>query len=100
MDRWGGYVEEGAGRWERYLRRKGWFGFSKEDSEGGEVVKRDGGEAVKRWEGGDKRYQAVVELGLAYAITKALLPVRILGSVWATPWFAGVLGRLRRLGRR
>lgn len=26
----------------------------------------------------------------AYAITKALLPVRLVFSVWATPWFARV----------
>ena len=27
-------------------------------------------------------------LGTAYAITKLLLPARIMVSVWATPWFA------------
>lgn len=27
-------------------------------------------------------------LATAYAITKALLPVRLVFSVWATPWFA------------
>lgn len=26
----------------------------------------------------------------AYAITKALLPLRLIFSVWATPWFARV----------
>jgi len=26
----------------------------------------------------------------AYAVTKALLPVRLIFSVWATPWFARV----------
>jgi hypothetical protein len=49
-----------------------------------------------RWER-DPKYRVVVEIGLAYALTKVLLPVRIVGSVWATPWFAGVLGRLRRV---
>ena len=28
--------------------------------------------------------------GAAYAITKALLPLRLIFSVWATPWFARV----------
>lgn len=30
----------------------------------------------------------MVELATAYAITKALLPLRLVLSVWATPWFA------------
>jgi len=29
-------------------------------------------------------------LATAYAITKALLPLRLIFSVWATPWFARV----------
>jgi hypothetical protein len=52
-------------------------------------------DAVERWQSGEQKYRIVVEVALAYAITKALLPIRILGSVWATPWFAGVLVRLR-----
>lgn len=98
---YGSYVTEGAARFERYFRRKGWFGFGRE--EGQEVGKAsDGGEetAVEKWkEDGDVRYKVVVEVALAYAITKALLPVRIIGSVWATPWFAGVLVKLRKVVR-
>ena len=38
-----------------------------------------------------------VELAAAYVLTKALLPLRIAGSVWATPWFARtVLGPVGR----
>lgn len=52
--------------------------------------------------------RVVVEFATAYAITKALLPVRLVGSVWATPWFArwtilpvmGVLGRVWSRGGR
>lgn len=33
----------------------------------------------------------MVEFATAYAVTKALLPVRLVGSVWATPWFARVV---------
>lgn len=96
---YGSYVTEGARRFERYFKKKGWFGF-----DGSEVGGQDKGKeeetAVEKWQDdGDVRYKAVVEVALAYAITKALLPVRILGSVWATPWFAGVLVRLRKLVR-
>jgi hypothetical protein len=49
---------------------------------------------MELWER-DPRYRVVVEVALAYALTKVLLPVRIVASVWATPWFAGVLMRLR-----
>ena len=44
---------------------------------------RDGGS-----EGG---VRLVIEFATAYAITKALLPLRLIGSVWATPWFAMVV---------
>ena len=44
--------------------------------------------------------RVVLEVATAYALTKALLPVRIVGSVWATPWFARrVLGAFRRFRR-
>ena len=33
----------------------------------------------------------VIEVAAAYAITKALLPLRLMLSVWATPWFARVV---------
>jgi hypothetical protein len=109
---YGGYVREGVGRFERWFRRRGWFGFGGEGEQtGGEGVSIQGvgvgeGESggvgagaegvLLRWER-DPKYRVVVEIGLAYALTKVLLPVRIVGSVWATPWFAGVLGRLRRV---
>ncbi|KAF4457752.1 hypothetical protein F53441_376 [Fusarium austroafricanum] len=96
----GSYVEDGVGRFERYFRRKGWFGFRK--NEDGKVSstttthpESKSEDAVERWHSGDGRYKVVVEIALAYAITKALLPVRIIGSVWATPWFARVLMRAK-----
>ncbi|KAK4242232.1 hypothetical protein C8A03DRAFT_11521 [Achaetomium macrosporum] len=117
MRNYGGYVEEGVGRFERYFRRKGWFGFGNAEDGGGnkaggkmtgrrEGAGQGGGEEVlQRWRehGGkvdDPKYRVVVEVALAYTITKVLLPVRILASVWATPWFAGVLIRLGRIVRR
>jgi hypothetical protein len=98
---YGAYVSQGMERFERYFRRKGWFGFTQEDREtiekeveAGELERDRGVDAAAA-----KRYKVVVEVALAYAITKALLPLRIVGSVWATPWFAGVLVRLRRVVR-
>lgn len=107
MEHYGAYVRDGTARFERYFTRKGWFGFGREDGEaGGEAAApgirgeegADGDAAVmSRWEGSDAKYRIVVEVALAYAITKALLPARIVVSLWATPWFAGVMGRMRRL---
>jgi hypothetical protein len=105
---YGTYVSEGMGRFERYFRRKGWFGFGEENADVIGQGAESGTKAVGDERIGDgeepgdmqaQRYKVVVEVALAYAITKALLPVRILGSVWATPWFAGVLLRLRRMVR-
>ncbi|KAK3308763.1 uncharacterized protein B0T15DRAFT_382743, partial [Chaetomium strumarium] len=100
MRNYGGYVEEGVSRFERYFRRKGWFGFGEDEEGGGINGERNGAEGeevLRHWrdQGGadDPKYRVVVEIALAYTITKALLPVRIVASVWATPWFAGVLTR-------
>lgn len=104
MEHYGAYVREGAARFERYFTRKGWFGFGREDGDGeaaAREIKGDDGEddaaVMSRWEGSDGKYRIVVEVALAYAITKVLLPARIVVSLWATPWFAGVMGRVRRL---
>lgn len=103
MEHYGSYVREGAARFERYFTRKGWFGFGGEDGEAAAGAGIGGGEAegddavMSRWEGSDGKYRIVVEVALAYAITKALLPARIVVSLWATPWFAGVMGRIRRV---
>ncbi|EGO60345.1 hypothetical protein NEUTE1DRAFT_119543 [Neurospora tetrasperma FGSC 2508] len=101
---------------ERWFKRKGYFGFGEKgdgkEGEGEEGGKKNGekkgegeGEGqkeqilmMKKWQsGGDEKYRVLVDAALAYAITKALLPVRIIASVQATPWFAGVLGRVRKV---
>lgn len=105
MEHYGAYVRDGTARFERYFTRKGWFGFGREDGDDGEEapggIKSDNGNdddaVMSRWEGSDGKYRIVVEVALAYAITKALLPARIMVSLWATPWFAGVMGRIRRV---
>ncbi|KAL2262209.1 hypothetical protein VTK26DRAFT_2128 [Humicola hyalothermophila] len=110
LERHGGYVKEGAARFERWFRRRGWFGFGEREAEaeaeveGGEEGRGRGtgsgeeGVLSELWrESGEGKYRVLVEIGLAYAVTKVLLPVRIAVSVWATPWFAGVMLRARRV---
>lgn len=98
MEHYRGYVQDGTARFERYFRRKGWFGFGQgeEDEAGRELQAEEGGGGVlDRWASADQKYRIVVEVALAYAITKVFLPVRIMASLWATPWFAGVMVRVR-----
>ncbi|KAK4995941.1 hypothetical protein LTR66_004335 [Elasticomyces elasticus] len=74
---WVAYGVEKFGKW---MRKKGWIDELGEDGKQGRVG---------RWWGrGEGGVRVVVELATAYAITKALLPVRLVFSVWATPWFA------------
>ncbi|KFA46432.1 hypothetical protein S40293_04271 [Stachybotrys chartarum IBT 40293] len=103
----GGYVDAGAVRFEKYFRRKGWFGFKEEDgdrSPEAKTVQKDGQEVEdirQHWQNGEPKYQVLMEVALAYAVTKALLPIRIIWSVWTTPWFArNVLLRFRWLFTR
>jgi hypothetical protein len=61
----------------------------------------------KTWSFGEGGVRIVVEFATAYAITKALLPLRLILSVWTTPWFArisvipftNVVRRIFRRGR-
>lgn len=78
----GSAFDQGVVRFGKWLRKKGWV-----DSEdvGTAVAGGGGGSGSK---GG---VRLVLEFATAYAITKALLPVRLIGSVWATPWFARVV---------
>ena len=54
---------------------------------------QDGGDApsASRAGGGaGARWRVVLEVASAWAVVKVLMPVRIVGCVWATPWFARV----------
>ncbi|KAJ5176822.1 uncharacterized protein N7482_002699 [Penicillium canariense] len=76
--------DEGAKRFGRWLRKKGWV----EESDINTVAEHEFtgvGQAQQKEQAG---VRLVLEFATAYAITKALLPVRIAASVWATPWFA------------
>ena len=41
-------------------------------------------------------YNTGIQIAAAYTITKALFPVRIAISLWATPWGARVLSAARK----
>jgi len=107
----GDFVEM-FGRW---FGRRGWFGFERGNEntalnmesvvEGiDEVGRIDGGKSLveqteRKYGVGERGGRILIEVAAAYAVTKVLLPVRILVSVWGTPWFARVVvGGFTRLG--
>lgn len=106
----GKWVADGVQKFGNYFKRKGWLG--EEDKS-----------VVRWWDRGEGSVKIVVEcvhdgtakctipglthcrFATAYAVTKALLPLRLLLSVWGTPWFARitvvpVLSIVKRLFRR
>ncbi|KAK3201093.1 hypothetical protein GRF29_213g1044885 [Pseudopithomyces chartarum] len=98
----GAWALQGVERFGKYFKRKGWI-RSEEASEAElevEMRSRD-----KAWSIGEGGVRLVVEFATAYTITKILLPVRIVASVWATPWFAKktvvpLLARFKRVFQR
>jgi len=92
MGRLGEYVrnnhhtKEGLARFERYFKRKNWFGFRNEslgiDAAGVEAGVAQSPKLTER------SSRILLEVATAYAITKLLLAPRLAFSVWATPWFA------------
>lgn len=79
--------DEGTARFGRWLRKKGWVDESDVSAVAEHEVTASGATTGKEWAG----VRLVLEFATAYAITKALLPVRIAASAWATPWFARVI---------
>jgi hypothetical protein len=94
----GEWFKSSLAKWSRYAKRKGWI--DENDSSAEDVSSRS---EVRELEGRSDRWRWIVETATAYAVVKVLLPLRIVGSVWATPWFARVvvlpigrgLGRIR-----
>jgi hypothetical protein len=109
-EHWGPYVQDGVTKFEKYFKRKGWFGFEPDSEAKGasrELSSVDAQQEITRtnamvvdWENAEGKYKVLADVALAWALTKAILPARILASVWATPWFAGLLARGRALLRR
>ncbi|KAF2465189.1 uncharacterized protein BDR25DRAFT_197370, partial [Lindgomyces ingoldianus] len=83
----GTWVLQGVERFGKYFRRKGWI-RSDEVSEAEREVQLEMRRGGKAWDIGEGGVRLVVEFATAYAVTKMLLPFRIVLSVWATPWFA------------
>jgi hypothetical protein len=81
----GAWVLAGVERFGKYFKRKGWVRGEDvvEAEQEVELRKRD-----RLWNVGEGGARLIVEFATAYTITKALLPLRIMFSIWATPWFA------------
>lgn len=77
---------EGIEKFGRYFKRKGWLGEAVEPEAGG----AEGGSDGNEWDVGQDGLKVLVEVGTAWAVVKLLLPVRLVGCVWLTPWFARV----------
>ncbi|KAK7716544.1 hypothetical protein SLS57_006572 [Botryosphaeria dothidea] len=98
----GAWVKQGVERFGRYFRRKGWISddaVHEAEDEVGEGGRRDKlrRKAGMAWGWGEGGVRILVEVATAWAVTKALLPLRLALSVWATPWFArAVLGSVGR----
>ncbi len=90
----GAWVVAGVEKFGRYFKRKGWIGSDNEaeverEAKAGEDLTRiENTKGLKWWNRGEGGMRWVVEFATAYAIVKALLPIRILVSVWGAPWFA------------
>lgn len=101
-------IIEGVEKFGKYFRRKQWFGFEQieEKFDKAKGPELEQGDANTVTEPGDLNYgwgtvvsnqRFLIQVATAYAITKILLPVRIVASIWMTPWFARkVIGNLKR----
>jgi len=111
-------MKDGVDKYGRYLRKKGWINdedlregakegrigkWSVDGEENGQDDRKSdvanwwvergdvskGGEG--RWWGkGEDNVRWLVEFATAYTIVKVSMPLRIIGCVWATPWFARI----------
>ena len=89
----GKWVIQGVDKFGRYARKKGWM--TAEDERQAETTVKAGkaswyekGRISKIWNKGEKSGRWLVEFATAWAVVKALLPLRIMVSVWAAPPFA------------
>jgi len=81
----GKWVGDGIEKFGRYFRRKGWIsGEGEVELEAGE------GDRKALMKEDNRGVRLVVETATAWAIVKALMPLRIVVRVWGAPWFARV----------
>ncbi|RAK94240.1 hypothetical protein BO79DRAFT_2025 [Aspergillus costaricaensis CBS 115574] len=95
--------EEQTQKFGRWLRKKGWV----EEVDVDTVAEEYGGDGAHHHgeaersalsvQGEREGVRLILEFATAYLITKALMPARIVVSVWATPWFSRAV--LSPLGR-
>ncbi|KAJ5831971.1 hypothetical protein N7474_000282 [Penicillium riverlandense] len=76
--------EEGTARFGKWLRKKGWV----DEADVNAVAEHEATTDASKRDKDRTGVRLLLEFATAYAITKALLPVRIAASVGATPWFA------------
>lgn len=80
-------LNEGIQRFGKWMTKKGWVGS--DDVEAAKSASSTTAEdGISTQQTGA---QLVLQFAAAYVITKALLPLRVVASVWATPWFARTL---------
>lgn len=93
----GAWVLRGVTLFGNYFRRKGWISDTdaknaKDAAEKGQAEDVEKGAKAgvigKWWNRGEGGTRLVIEFATAYAVVKALLPIRIVISVWGAPWFA------------
>lgn len=90
----GAWVVEGVEKFGRYFRRKGWIEAGEEAEaeqrakDGEDLAQVETTKGLKWWSRGEGGVRWVIEFATAYAVVKALLPLRIVISVWGAPWFA------------
>ncbi|KAL1956819.1 hypothetical protein VTO42DRAFT_6769 [Malbranchea cinnamomea] len=93
--------DEGVRKFGKWLLKRGWV-----DEKQQLAAINEEAEGITRADQNPNRgVRLILEFAAAYAVTKALLPVRIAVSVWATPWFARTIlvpasGVMRRFFRR
>jgi hypothetical protein len=89
----GAWVSAGVEKFGRYARKKGWIS-EKDEKRVEEQTKQGNAKEIeerkisKVFNRGEETTRWIVEFATAYAIVKALVPLRIVVSVWASPWFA------------
>ncbi|KAL1848413.1 hypothetical protein Plec18170_008011 [Paecilomyces lecythidis] len=97
-----GAFDEGVKSFGRWLKKKGWVDDSDVDAVAATRNTASSETQQQELRGTESRgVRLLLEFATAYAITKALLPIRIAASVWATPWFARtVAGPVGNLAKR